>query len=295
MKKQYLENIAHITEGYAYSLHETQTTNDCHLSLYMHMHAEFEFLYLYSGEMDVRTGNKHFLLHENEAVFIPSNVIHCATSDRSCHYAALVFGDSFLVDFRDIEADKYFPPALYASDTAAVKITEQTSWEQNILSNLKYILQNDIEDKKELFVKGHLLIIWQQMHQYVFSSHGTNIGADTINNLQKVIHYIKNNYSHDIPLDELAQEAHMSRSHFCRQFKEFTNLTPMEYLNRFRIMKCCEYLTSTDWDIKKIIYTCGYNNISYFNRVFKKEIGCTPSEYRQVKGTGSMSPSPPIL
>ncbi|MGN0402936.1 MAG: AraC family transcriptional regulator [Acetatifactor sp.] len=286
MEKQYVEKIVHVTEGHAYSLHETQTPPDCHLALYMHTHAEFEFLYLHSGKMEVCVGSKHLLLWEEEAVFIPSNVMHSATSDTACRYEALVFSDSFLLDFRDTDTEKYFPPSLYSSDCAAMKLSGKTSWEKNILFHLKCILQNDIPEKKELYVKGHLLLIWQQMHQYVFRGHETGIGSETTKNLQKVIRRIEASYNHDISLDELAGEAHMSRSHFCRQFKNFTNLTPMEYLNRYRIMKCCEYLIKTEWEIKHIIYTCGYNNVSYFNRVFKKETGCTPGEYRKLSGKG---------
>lgn len=91
------------------------------------------------------------------------------------------------------------------------------------------------------------------------------------------------NYGESITLNELAELAGLSEGHFCRLFKRFTGATPIQYMNRRRIAKSCEYLSRTNKKIADIATLCGYNNISYFNRVFLSFMGGTPSAYHRKK------------
>ena len=99
--------------------------------------------------------------------------------------------------------------------------------------------------------------------------------------LEPVISYIKENYAYEITLGELAAILPMSEGQFSRVFKQTMKLSPIQYLMRYRILQSCKLLQDTEKKIGEIANLSGFNNISYFNRVFLNTIGCTPKEYRE--------------
>ncbi|MCR9014485.1 AraC family transcriptional regulator [Aquiflexum gelatinilyticum] len=85
----------------------------------------------------------------------------------------------------------------------------------------------------------------------------------------------------NISLKEVAETANMSKEAFCRFFKERTGKTYTEFLNELRIHKSCHLLQETDLSISQIAYQTGFQNLSYFNRAFKKYILTTPKLFRK--------------
>lgn len=102
--------------------------------------------------------------------------------------------------------------------------------------------------------------------------------------LSDVIHYIHTAYLKDVSLVETAERYNMSVSTFCSFFKKYTGQTFVEFLNRLRISKACEKLLSGDDDITSIAFSCGFNNLSNFNRRFKQFKKQTPRSYRSRYG-----------
>ncbi|MDZ7694033.1 MAG: AraC family transcriptional regulator [Balneolaceae bacterium] len=106
-----------------------------------------------------------------------------------------------------------------------------------------------------------------------------------------VINYILNNYKEDIELETIAGIAHYSKAAFCKFFKQRTRKTFSQFLNEVRISQACKMLQKTDLNISRIGYESGYNNISHFNRQFKKYTGLTPREYSQKFEASKEDPS----
>ncbi len=98
--------------------------------------------------------------------------------------------------------------------------------------------------------------------------------------IPKVLSYIKQHLSDDLTLKDLAAAAHLQENYFVRYFKKFTNTSPMQYVNNERIKKAAYLLTTTDEKISKIAAMSGFSDEVYFSRVFKKNYGVTPSNYR---------------
>ena len=72
--------------------------------------------------------------------------------------------------------------------------------------------------------------------------------------------------------------------HVCRFFKSSTGLTVFEYLNKIKIDYSCKLLLNTDMNIVDISFDCGFNNLSHFNKQFRKFIGKTPTQFRNLRG-----------
>jgi len=107
-----------------------------------------------------------------------------------------------------------------------------------------------------------------------------NIEDDSRRVLQ-VKKYISENYMHELRLKTLADIAYMSESAFCRFFKLHTGRRLSDYIIDIRMGYAARMLVDTKETIAEISFKCGYNNMSNFNRIFKRKKGCSPTAYRQ--------------
>jgi len=99
--------------------------------------------------------------------------------------------------------------------------------------------------------------------------------------IQKVINFLNNNYQKEIRLIDVANHVNMSEVSFSRFMKKRTGKNYIEYLNDLRLGYASKSLVDTSKSIAEISYECGFNNLSNFNRIFKKRKGYTPKEFRE--------------
>jgi AraC-like DNA-binding protein len=99
--------------------------------------------------------------------------------------------------------------------------------------------------------------------------------------VQKVKNFIDQNYRYEIRLPQLADIAGMSPSAFSRFFKLHTGRNLSEYIIDQRLGYASRMLVDSTHSIAEIGFSCGFNNLSNFNRIFKKRKGCSPSEFRE--------------
>jgi len=96
----------------------------------------------------------------------------------------------------------------------------------------------------------------------------------------RAIGYIKDNYNHPLTLVEVSEHVSISRAHFCKLFKQMTGRTFVEYLNDLRIEHAKQYLSRTTLRVSEISEALGYQHSDYFKRVFLRQVGVSPSDYR---------------
>ncbi|MDR0574814.1 MAG: AraC family transcriptional regulator [Tannerella sp.] len=99
--------------------------------------------------------------------------------------------------------------------------------------------------------------------------------------MEKVLVYINRKYAENIKLNDIARIASMNTSAFCRYFKEKIGKSPVRYIQELRVGYACKLLTSNHLDIMQICIECGFNTPSFFNKIFKRNTGLTPAEYRK--------------
>jgi len=93
--------------------------------------------------------------------------------------------------------------------------------------------------------------------------------------------YLMNNYREEVNLKKLAELVNMAEGSLCRFFKENTGTTLFEYLNQIKTDFACKLLMDNDLSILEVCLDSGFNNLSHFNKQFRKTSGVTPSEYRK--------------
>lgn len=100
--------------------------------------------------------------------------------------------------------------------------------------------------------------------------------------IDKVFHYIFENFRQDISLNDVAAIANMNRQAFCRYFKSRTQKTFVEFLNEVRISHACRLLTESNQPVANLAYDCGFNSITNFNRIFKEIKNISPRQFRNM-------------
>lgn len=115
------------------------------------------------------------------------------------------------------------------------------------------------------------------------------IGTLKLNQLEKRLQeinvYTCCNYAHQINIDEIARHVGMNRSAFCTFFKKQTGKTYVSFLNEYRLKVAYNMLTNTDSNISTICWQCGFNDLAYFDKLFKKAFDISPTEIKRAHRT----------
>ncbi len=147
------------------------------------------------------------------------------------------------------------------------------------LSNTNYI--NEIEQFSSL----EELSVWLNciMHRFIaYSFDFTQVKHSNV--VYKVMEYVKANYSQKISLDDIARHVYLSRSYLSSMFKEETGESLFSYINKVRVEKSKLFLLDNAISLVDISSLCGFDDQSYFTKVFKKFTGVSPKKYRDSRG-----------
>ena len=98
--------------------------------------------------------------------------------------------------------------------------------------------------------------------------------------LHQVYHFIETNYHQHIDVNVVAKKVHLTTAAFCRYFKKSTHLTFTDFLNQYRINQAKKLLMQ-DESVSEACYESGFENLSHFNKTFKKFTGENPSAFRK--------------
>ena len=107
-----------------------------------------------------------------------------------------------------------------------------------------------------------------------------NSNRKTLDKMKIILKYIENHYMDKITIAEIASEVQFSESHFMRYFKETMGTTFTDYLKDYRLTMAARLLTTSDSTVLAIAEETGFENLSYFNRSFKKKYALTPRQFR---------------
>lgn len=107
---------------------------------------------------------------------------------------------------------------------------------------------------------------------------------DLLSRIQKAKVIIRENLFSGITPEQIAERVNMSYSWFRKSFREYMNMSPSHYIQELKLQKAKDMLANTHMTIKEISFSLNYDNVSYFSTIFKKYLGCTPMEYREIYG-----------
>lgn len=267
--------------------------------MYMHMlrwhwHAEVEVIIVNHGEADFMADDTVIRLKAGQGVFVNQNVIHAVhaiDSMANCSLYSVVVHPSFLFGYgATVMSTKYLLPITSSPSFQILKLTEEDAWQEHLLDCINGVIAANLTKRYgyELTVKAHLCHFWTTLLEKIVPQNVTNTKQSMLSldemRVKEAILYIEEHYSEAVALDELASALHISKSECCRCFKRTLQLTPIEYLMKYRIFRAASLLQKGDdicRSISDLAFAVGFNNASYFNKVFKEYLNCTPSEYKR--------------
>lgn len=135
------------------------------------------------------------------------------------------------------------------------------------------------EDYEELLV-NYLQQLLITLHR-IINNKPKGKNQPIMEEMDNAVRYFHENYNKPISIEEYAAAQHMSVSWFIRNFKEYTGSTPAQYILSLRISNAQTLLESTAYNVTEIAEIVGYDNPLYFSRIFKKQNGMSPSEFRK--------------
>ena len=286
-------------------IHEMQFHGDIHFHLRLHemtkeplwpepvpphWHEEYEFLVITKGSGTACLNTRTMKVQAGDILFINTGIVHSFRAEAGdiLAFYALDFGRELLNSYGNDDIQQK-----YISRQANGELIfrdhfrrEDPVW--NVLfeplEEIRSLCLKNMEEN-ELLIKSDLLRIW---HFLCKDAEATSLSFkkrddEKVLLMKEILQYIQENYEKNVTLGELAEAFHMSEGQFCRFFKSQVGMTAIEYLNYYRIGVSCDRLRESDTPISEIAIGCGYNNISYFNRTFRKYMHCTPGEYRVKK------------
>ena len=245
-----------------------------------HYHPEFELTYIVKGNGYRIVGNSYEPFNDGDLVLLGSNLPHTwsgkADGDVNSDAIVIQFSSEFISSFLEFNESILIKNMLESSlrginfepdEQLVTKIIEIT--ETNGVDRiLKLISILDILSKKQI-----KLIAPNTFHNVVSRKSEVRIN--------KVCLFIQNNFQNKIYLKEVADLIYLTESNFCKFFKKATGKTYSDYVNEIRINEASRLLIQSDKTISQISFECGFETLSYFNRVFLNKKGITPSVYRK--------------
>lgn len=244
-----------------------------------HWHDELEFIHVLEGNFNVSINENSYAAMPRDFLIVNSGSLHGGIPN-ACVYECLVFpcglmsgkifSSPFLdkLDMQELTLNEYYPAMenekLHQLMDALFQMARETGTGQEltVIGILNQIM--GYLCARGLYAPSDKMDVSKHKNIYL---------------LKNVLKYIENNFSRKIELNTLARLAGMSPNYFCRLFFEMTSRTPIDYVNYYRIERACYQLANTERSITEISLACGFNDLSYFIKTFKKYKGRSPLRY----------------
>ncbi|MFA6856998.1 MAG: AraC family transcriptional regulator [Treponema sp.] len=259
-------------------------------NLPLHWHLDFELIHIIEGNYAMFIGNCERTLHPGDICFITSGILHGDGKDvEKCLYESVVF-DPDMLRLKNYSSDEFISKMIdrqiYAD--AVIPAAEEN---REFLSTAQklYKVMKEKPEGYELFTTGFMfefLGLVKEKNYYFEKSLTPSTGKKLrTDQLKAVLNLVQTRYNSALSLEQMADTAGLSPKYFCRVFREMTHHTPVEYLNLYRVNCACDKLRTTDDPIIDVAYGCGFNDFSYFIKIFKRYKGMTPFKYRNYDET----------
>ena len=138
------------------------------------------------------------------------------------------------------------------------------------------------------YSRGNLLYVTSMLHHFLGScrfveQYRAASGGKALSTVEMAVHYMRENLSRKLTVEEIAGQLGCSAPHFAALFKEHTGRSPINYFLDMKVQLACGLLDTTDLKVNQICCQLGIDDPYYFSRLFKRQMGVSPRSYRQVK------------
>lgn len=257
------------------------------ISVPMHWHDEFEIIFVIKGKLFIQVGPKRLCLSENSAVFINSGCLHSVESVSNGSgilrsiviHPKLIGGNIDSVFWQDL-----IMPFVENEKLSYIILDTSTYWHNCVIEYMKTAWDvitcepYDYENYSRYLLSKSFRIL---IDNSVKTTSSNKVNTLTNTRMKQLIQYIEEHYFEDITTQILMEQISSSESVLLRCFKQTVGTSPMRFILDYRIEKASSMLLTTMKKSCEIAIECGFNDFSYFTKVFRQKKGITPVEYRK--------------
>ncbi len=258
--------------------------------LFSHWHDETELMILTAGEATFQLDGVPCSIKRGDMLVVNSGVIHAGTSTafRTCAFVAVVFDPAMFSGLMNAnERRMYLEPFLARQTALPVRLDTDDSTVPSLISCLVGAADNWLSDRpgSRTTMSAALLALLAAAARNAWflprEGEGPGSGASKRARIRQAMQYIRTSCGQALDIDRMAAHVHLSRFHFCRQFREVTGMTPLAYLMHCRMQTAEALLRDPDRRIMDVALDAGFGNTSWFITCFRRMHGCTPAAYRK--------------
>lgn len=252
-----------------------------------HWHEEIEVIVIKKGTIQIGVNGQYLTLKEGEGIFINSNVLHAAKvlEDGTYLLNSLVFHSSLISGGTEsIFEQRYVRPLLLCEQIPYLLFNHSEMWHHEAIQCTEnaYDTYEKMNYGYELLIRNYLSNLW-----YLISIHAQPIISKSFkyelldtSRLKLMMNYLHDHYDEPIILTQISNSANISEHECLRCFNKTLGLSPIQYLLKYRISVAARLLVDSQLSITEICQQVGFDSPSYFSKIFKRFLNCTPTQYR---------------
>lgn len=251
-----------------------------------HWHPEIELTWIMSGQIEYFVNDKKYLLTEGEGLFCNGNTLHSGymKDGQDCNYLSVTFHPRFIYGYENsLLQTKYVDIITSNESWHSLKLEKDIDWHQTIVRQIQNIYQISQSPSPDYELQTHLVLteIWLNLYRYYISLPvNAHHPQKHLSRLKDILFYLQERYAQEISLDEIADHVNICKSECCRFFKKYMKMTIFEYILFLRIQNSLPLLREGE-SITKIASMTGFSTSAYYGQIFKRYMGCAPSQYRK--------------
>lgn len=259
------------------------------LEVPLHWHHEIEIIYIKKGTGVVSVDQQDYIVCAGDLIFVSPGKLHAIRQWRqeSMEYENIIFHLRILGNSQSEPwIEQYLLPLALRQSSIQIHLTPDDPHYASISSCIDQIdeIRRSFPDGYELYIKGKLLELFFLFYHFDMVRTGSTISParqKTLDKMRQILKHIEEHYSEPLSIQTMAQVSDFSDSHFMKFFKQTFGTSFTSYLNTYRLTMAARMLLSSDDSILTIAAESGFENLSYFNRIFKRKYGMTPKEFRR--------------
>ncbi len=242
-------------------------------SLQSNWHENLEIELCRDGEGYVLLGGSKNNIEKNDFIVINSNIVHYTGSESNLNYTCLIIDSKFCKN-----ADIDHTQLVFETHFKSEKMLE-------LFNQIIECFNDESSPCRSAKLQMTVLRILIELRQnHTVSEVPLPKTHNSFEAVKQTMIYIRENYAQKLTLETLSKNVYLDKYSLSRGFKKLTGQTVVEFLNNFRCEKAIE-LISNGTPVNEAARICGFNNMSFFTKTFKKYIGKLPSEYKSSQKT----------